>query len=95
MSEYTTQELVRFTTDCGASGAFVACVATDIDGRHIAREVARKHDRLGGGVTDAPPAGSFATHLWQGATKDAWRRADHQSRALMRAAGVAPAEADA
>lgn len=84
-TDYSKQELVRFSTDSGASGAFVAAVATDIDGRHIAREVAYKHHESGGGVTDSPPAGGFATALWRGDVAKAWKRADSQSKKLLRA----------
>lgn len=86
MSELTTAELARSAVNNGASGEFVACLVTDRDGRHIAREVARRAAR----DESRPAMGGFTTALWDGDVLGAWRRADAASSDLMRRAGVAP-----
>lgn len=75
----------------------MAVLATDADGRHLARDKAcgALFDTARGTVREACTGGHFMTALWNGDTRRAWRRADHSNRALMRAAGVAPAEASA
>jgi len=100
MSQHTDADVkavIRAATDAGASGAFVAVLATDADGRHLARNKAcgALFDSARPTVRVACTGGHFMTALWEGRTRDAWRRADGANRQLMRDAGLAPAEASA
>lgn len=83
--DMTVAQMAKEATDRGASGAFVACVVTDIAGRHIAREAVRTAVRQDSDVV----GGGFITALSDGETGRAWARADAQSKRLMDAAGVA------
>jgi len=88
-SNYTTNELVRAAADAGASGDFVAVVATDADGRHQARNTVRRALERGRDVADAARMGGhFMAALWDGRTADAAARADAANAALLADAGV-------
>jgi hypothetical protein len=80
----TVIDRIRWATDDGASGAFVACLATESPtDRHLVRE---KFDQHG---EDVPAyCGHFLTALWEGRIESAWSRADSGNAALMMNAGV-------
>lgn len=99
----STSTVIETATDSGASGAFVAVLATDApDGRrHWPRHQMRRamRDARSDPVARTRGAvaqwGHFLTALWDGDTGAAWARADGDNRALMRRAGVAPNDREA
>lgn len=100
MTDYSHKDIMavlQAANNSGASGAFIAVLATPYDGQHLARNKAvralfGRDDRT---VRQACTGGHFMTALWEGDTQRAWRRADGRNRSIMRAAGVAPTEVDA
>lgn len=93
-------DVLQKATNDGASGAFVAVLATDVptasdegpsatDGRHWPRRQVRRAMNRGGALPDET-WGHFMTALWDGRTAEAAARADADNTALLQAAGLAP-----
>lgn len=85
MTDSDTLDLIEQAVDKNAHAAFVRCVATDVDGRHIAREAVRSAERRN---MDSIGGGGFITSLKHGHVEAAWRRADTQSKTLLIEAGL-------